>query len=82
MLQGSEKSELPKILTELFNEIDDGDGFLTPEQLIKIEKGVNVTITKEAADEIIATWDSNGDGKMDLGDYIEYKTATSRMSMR
>ena len=81
-MQGSEKSELPKILTELFNEIDDGDGFLTPEELIKIEKGVSVVISREEAEEIISTWDSNGDGKMDLGDYIEYKTATSRMSLR
>eukprot|EP00092_Neocalanus_flemingeri_P060871 GFUD01073087.1.p1 GENE.GFUD01073087.1~~GFUD01073087.1.p1 ORF type:complete len:160 (+),score=55.07 GFUD01073087.1:42-521(+) len=79
---GSEKSELPKLLAELFNEVDDGDGFLTPEELMKIEKGVSVVISREEAEEIISTWDSNGDGKMDLGDYIEYKTATSRMSLR
>ena len=41
-------------------------------------------ITEEEAEDIIQTWDSNGDGKMDLGDYIEYKTATmtSRMSLK
>ena len=58
--------------------------FLTPDELVKIEKAVSVVISREEAEDIIQTWDSNGDGKMDLGDYIEYKTATmtSRMSLR
>ena len=82
--QGTEQSDLPQLLTELFNEIDDGDKFLTPAELVKIEAALSVGITEEEAEDIIQTWDSNGDGKMDLGDYIEYKTATmtSRMSLK
>ena len=82
--QGSDKTEIIKILTALFNAIDDGDGFLTPEELIRIEKNAFAVISKEEAEEIIATWDSNGDGKMNIEEYIEYKTATlsRRMSIR
>ena len=45
---------------------------------------MQVTISKEEAEDIIETWDSNGDGKMDVADYIEYKTATmsNRNSVR
>ena len=75
---------MPKILTALFNAIDDGDGVLTPEELIKLEKDAFAVISREEAEDIIATWDSNGDGKMNIEEYIEYKTATMsrRMSTR
>ena len=75
---------MPQILTALFNAIDDGDGYLTPEELIRIEKDAFAVISREEAEDIIATWDSNGDGKMNIEEYIEYKTATMsrRMSTR
>jgi Ca2+-binding EF-hand superfamily protein len=65
---------LAEVLKELFEEIDDGDGFLTPQELITLEGTLNVTITEGQAEEIIRTYDMNGDGKMDLDDFVLYKS--------
>ena len=74
--QGAEGSDLTGLLTDLFKEIDDGDGFLTPEELIKAEEAFNVTLSEEQARDIIRTYDTNGDGRMDLEDFLLYKNAT------
>ena len=74
--QGAEGSDLTGLLTDLFKEIDDGDGFLTPEELIKAEEAFNVTLSEEQATDIIRTYDTNGDGRMDLEDFLLYKNAT------
>ena len=67
---------MPRLLTELFKNVDDGDGFLSPEELVKLEGKLNKNITTEDAEDIIKTWDSNGDGKMTVNEFIEYKTVT------
>ena len=64
------------MLEELFRGIDDGDGVLTPEELVELEKKFNNDITIDEAEEIIKTWDCTGDGRMTVGEFIEYKTAT------
>ena len=67
---------MSSILTEVFNEIDDGDGILTIEELIKIEGTLNKTVNEQQAQEIITAYDTNGDGKMNLEEFILYKRAT------
>ena len=76
-LQGH-KSELPELLTELFESVDDGDGLLTREELVKLEAGLGRNITLEEAADIIQTWDSDGDGNLTVEEFIEYKTATMK----
>ena len=39
------KSELPELLTELFESVDDGDGLLTREELVKLEVGLGIYIS-------------------------------------
>ena len=34
---------MAEILQELFKDVDDGDGYLTPEELIRLEAKLNVT---------------------------------------
>ncbi len=70
------RTDLPRLLKELFKNVDDGDGFLSPEELVKLEEKLNKSISTEDAEDIIRTWDSNGDGKMTVDEFIEYKTAT------
>lgn len=70
------RTDLPRLLKEMFKNVDDGDGVLSPEELVKIEEKLNKNISKEDAEDIIKTWDSNGDGKMTVDEFIEYKTAT------
>lgn len=72
------KSELPELLTELFESVDDGDGLLTREELVKLEAGLGRNITLEEAADIIHTWDSDGDGNLTVEEFIEYKTATMK----
>ena len=67
---------MSSILTEVFNEIDDGDGILTIKELIKIEGTLNKTVNEQQAQEIITAYDTNGDGKMNLEEFILYKRAT------
>ena len=76
ILQGSEGTEFTAVLTNLFREIDDGDGLLTTEELIRMERTLGVTMSRDQAEGIIQTYDSNGHGKMDLEDFILYKKAT------
>jgi Ca2+-binding EF-hand superfamily protein len=64
---------LAEVLKELFEEIDDGDGVLTPQELIQIEGTLNVTITEGQAEDIIKRYDMNEDGKMDLAEFVRYK---------
>ena len=70
------RTDLPRFLKELFKNVDDGDGFLSPEELVSLEEKLNKSISVEDAEDIIKTWDSNGDGKMTVDEFIEYKTAT------
>ena len=70
------RSDLPRLLTELFKAVDDGDGDLSPEELVKLEEKLNNKISLDDAEDIIKTWDSNGDGRMTVDEFIEYKTAT------
>ena len=69
------KTELPNLLTELFNNVDNGDGNLTAEELVELEGKLNKTITLEDAEQIISRWDSNGDGFFTVEEFIEYKSA-------
>ena len=67
-LQGN-KTQLPKILEELFKEIDNGDegngdGKLQAEELVILEKSLNRTISVEQAQEIINQWDCTGKIKL------------------
>ena len=66
---------MAEILQELFKDVDDGDGYLTPEELIRLEAKLNVTISQSEAEEIINRYDSNGDGRMDIDEFILYKQA-------
>ena len=70
------KSQLPQLLTELFDAVDDGDCLLTKQELKRLEAGLGRVITLEEAGVIIDTWDSNGDGFLTVQEFIEYKTAT------
>ena len=60
MLQGSEGNEFTAVLINLFKEIDDGDGLLTPEELIRMERTLGVTMSRGQAEGVIQTYDSNG----------------------
>lgn len=67
---------MAEILQALFKEVDiNGDGYLTPDELIKLEASFNVTISQSEAEEIINRYDSNGDGRMDQDEFILYKQA-------
>ena len=66
---------MAEILQALFEEVDDGDGYLTIDELIKLEASLNVTISQSEAEEIINRYDSNGDGRMDQDEFILYKQA-------
>ena len=67
---------MAEILQALFKEVDiNGDGYLTPDELIKLEASFNVTISQSEAEEIINRYDSNGDGRMDQDEFILYKEA-------
>ena len=65
-------------MTELFESVDDGDGLLTREELVRLEAGLGRNITLDEAGEIIDTWDSDGDGYLTVEEFIEYKTATMK----
>ena len=63
---------MAEILTELFNTSDDdGNGYLTPDELIKLEATLGVQISEAEAQQ----FDSNCDGKMDLDEFTLYKEA-------
>ena len=65
-----------KVLTEVFREVDDGDGFLTPKELIEVEAKLGKTISQSEAEFLIKDWDHDGDGKMDIDNFMTYKFAT------
>merc|ERR1711874_31407 len=65
--------KLPELLKEVFSEVDDGDGLLTKEELVKLEAGLGNPITLDEAGDIIALWDTDGDGNLTLEEFIEYK---------
>ena len=65
--------KLPELLTEVFSAVDDGDGLLTREELVKLETGLGNPITLDEAGDIIALWDTDGDGNLTLEEFIEYK---------
>jgi len=73
-IQSSDDAETRNVLSEFFKEIDNGDGFLEPDELIRLEAKLGKSIDNIAAQRIISEWDHNGDGRMDLEDYIFYKT--------
>merc|ERR1712018_1105519 len=75
MQSNTSVAPMAEILQALFEEVDDGDGYLTPDELIKLEASLNVTITQSEAEEIINRYDSNGDGRMDQDEFILYKQA-------
>ena len=66
---------MAEVITEIFKESDDGDGLLTTEELVRLEETLGVEITEVEAWEIIDRYDSNGDGMMDLEEFILYKEA-------
>ena len=74
--KGGSAEELAYKLESLFNYIDDGDGLLTPEELVKLEASLDVSLTEEQAEVIIRHFDPNGGGKMTLDDFIFYHTST------
>ena len=73
--QNTSVAPMAEILQAFFEEVDDGDGYLTPDELIKLEASLNVTISQSEAEEIINRYDSNGDGRMDQDEFILYKQA-------
>ena len=76
------RTELPRLLTELFKAVDENvDGELSPRELVEVETKLGRSITEADAEDIIKTWDCNGDGKMDINEFIEYKTAPMRFSL-
>merc|ERR1711953_686063 len=75
MQSSTNVTPVAEILQELFKDVDDGDGYLTPEELIRLEAKLNVTISQSEAEEIINRYDSNGDGRMDIDEFILYKQA-------
>ena len=62
-------------MTEVFSAVDDGDGLLTKEELVKLEAGLGNKITLDDAGEIIDLWDTDGDGYLTVDEFIEYKKA-------
>ena len=68
---------MPELLAEVFSAVDDGDGLLTSEELVKLEAGLGNKITLEEAADIIKTWDTDGDGNLTVDEFIEYKKAAS-----
>ena len=60
----------------MFKEIDDGDGFLTPTELVTVEAKLGKAISEREAETIIEEWDHDGDGKMDVDNFLNYKFAT------
>ena len=46
-MQVKSDSEMAEILERLFKEIDDGDGALTPQELVELEASLGLTITVE-----------------------------------
>ena len=76
--KGGSTEELAKKLESLFNIIDDGDGTLTPEELVNLEASLDVTLTVDQAEVIIRDYDTNGDGRMNLDELIFYHTSTHR----
>jgi len=75
MQSNTSVAPMAEILQAFFEEVDDGDGYLTPDELIKLEASLNVTISQSEAEEIINRYDSNGDGRMDQDEFILYKQA-------
>ena len=74
--KGGSAEELANKLESLFNYIDDGDGLLTPEELVKLEASLDVNLTVDQAEVIIRDFDANGDGRMSLDELIFYHTST------
>ena len=60
----------------LFNEIDDGDGLLTPEELVNLEASLDHRLTVDQAEQIIKDFDTNGDGRMSLDELVFYHSST------
>merc|ERR1712037_68667 len=75
MQSNTSVAPMAEILQAFFEEVDDGDGYLMPDELIKLEASLNVTISQSEAEEIINRYDSNGDGRMDQDEFILYKQA-------
>merc|ERR1712210_80745 len=51
MQSNTSVAPMAEILQAFFEEVDDGDGYLTPDELIKLEAILNVTISQSEAEE-------------------------------
>ena len=76
--KGGSSEELALILETLFREIDDGDGLLTPQELVKLEASMDFKLTVDQADKIIKTYDLDGDGRMSFDEFFYYYSSTQR----
>ena len=74
--KGGSSEELALILETLFREIDDGDGLLTPEELVNLEASLDHRLTVDQAEQIIKDFDTNGDGRMSLDELVFYHSST------
>ena len=74
--KGGSTEEVAKKLESLFMDVDDGDGLLTPEELVRLEASLDVNLTEDQAEVIIKGYASNGGNKMTLDDFIFYHTST------
>jgi len=74
--KGGSSEELAQKLEILFNEIDDGDGLLTPEELVNLEASLDHRLTVDQAEQIIKDFDTNGDGRMSLDELVFYHSST------
>ena len=51
-----------------------GDGSLTPADLVKLEACRNLSLTQAEAEEIINMYDTTGDGKMNIDEFVFYRS--------
>jgi Ca2+-binding EF-hand superfamily protein len=63
---------MKKEIHSLFQQFDDnGDGFVTADEIYKAMMALGQRITLQDAKDMIATVDKNGDGKADLMEFTD-----------